>query len=686
MGNDLRGLRARRVRPRRAALLVTWGLACACACASQRVAPSSRGAASQPTAPSSSGATAAPGEEGGALGDVALGPALAAPDLPECGTQLAGRVSPELVRHALASGEGPIRAAAQRGLAFLGRDTLAWQSQHNCYGCHVQAVTFDAMIVGRENGYAVPDAHFDGVLEGLTTLPGGAKQPGIGFSVRGSPGHLEESSKTFGGAALAAYDQHVGGDLADDLLRTAEQILPYQLPDGSVRSTDRRPPVVAGLMQSTHQAAATWRQAYARSADDRWLQPLARAEQYIRSRAAALTDARATYLQDLSYAVLGLRAAGADAGEPLVTQLADALRGRQNSDGGWGFRPGEASDAFATGQAVNVLKGLGASHTEGPAARGMAWLLGHQREDGGWSTGGDRRGEAMWGVLGLVTADVLDVRVAGLVDGQRLSSPADLTLGATEPTGGLAARIELRVDDVPVARACGEGLRARVDPRGLASGAHRVDVVATRRDGRESRRRLTFYTGDTFLTRAGARFVSGRTEISFRNVAAAAGGVVRLRVHREGEPDAPLRVLEAPAVPGAMVVAWDGQDAEGAPSGRGRFTGELAYVDAAGRLRQTLEVTFVHDTAEAQDARFGQVAGQLRLGDEDNVEGVEVELVDREGRVVQRTRSTRSGNYRFRNVDGGNYRVRTRRRSGSGVVEASAQAAPAQATSADLDL
>ncbi len=631
----------------------------------------------------SSGARDARGGERATLAN-----ALGAVELPTCAPRVAIAAT-ELPAEAVprsAAHDGPVREAAQRGLAFLGQDTLAWQEQHNCYGCHVQAVTFDAMIVGREHGYSVPDTHFEGVLRGLTTLPGGAKHGDVGFSVGGNPGHLDESSKTFGGAALAAYDQHVDGDLADDLLRAAAQILAYQLEDGSVRSTDRRPPVVAGLMQSTHQAAATWRQAYARSADDRWLQPLARAEQYIRSRAAHLTDAEATYLQDLSYGVLGLLAAGADAGEPLVALLADALRGRQNDDGGWGFRPGEPSDAFATGQAVHVLKRLGAGDGEGPAARGMGWLLAHQQASGGWSTGGDRRGEAMWGVLGLVTVDVLDVRVAGLEDGQHLGAPTELVLRARDPRGAAASRLELRIDDVPVARACAGDLRSRLDPRRLASGVHRSDVVATRVDGRESRRRLSFYAGDTFLTRAGARFVAGQTEVSFRNVAPEAGGVVRLRVRREGAEGAPLRVLNAPAVPGAMVLAWDGRDAAGETQGSGRFVAELVYVDATGRRRQTLDLTFVHDTAEAQDARFAQVTGRLALDGEEEVEGAVVELVDEEGRVVQRTTSTRSGNYRFRNVDEGQYRVRTRRRSGAGVAEAPVTAAPAEAASADLEL
>ncbi|MEM1414820.1 MAG: carboxypeptidase regulatory-like domain-containing protein, partial [Myxococcota bacterium] len=522
---------------------------------------------------------------------------------------------------------------------------------------------------------------------GLTTIRGGAKHPGVGFSVGGNPGHLEESSKTFGGAALAAYDQHVDGDLANELLETAAQILAYQNADGSVRSTDRRPPVVAGLMQSTHQAAATWRQAYARSADDRWLAPLARAEQYIRSRAVALTDAQATYLQDVSYATLGLLAAGADRGERVVRLLGDELRERQNDDGGWGFRPGEASDAFATGQAVHVLKRLGASDGDAVVERGTRWLVAHQEESGGWSTGGDRRGEAMWGVLGLVSIDVLDVALAGLDDGHRVEAPAALVARARDARGAPAASVELRVDDVPVARACAGEVRATLDPGTLQGGVHRVDVVARRTDGRESRRRYAFYTGDHFLTRAGTRFEDGQTLVSFRQLAPGDAGRVRLTV-RPAAGGEPLRTVEEAAREGAMVLAWDGSDGTGEARGNGRFVAELAYVDNEGDVRQTLELPFVHDTAARQDARYGQVAGQLALESEEDaeVEGAVVELVDERGRVVQRTTSTRNGNYRFRNVDTGRYRVRVRRRSRGGVAEAEVEAAPASAASADLAL
>jgi squalene-hopene/tetraprenyl-beta-curcumene cyclase len=606
-----------------------------------------------------------------------------APELPECGGTLVATNS-NLVAGQRREDPG-VRRAAQRGLRFLGEDTIAWQGQHQCYGCHVQAVTLDAFIVGRDHHYEVPDEHFDEVLRGLLDISGGARGPN-GFSVGGDPNHLIESSKSFGGAAMAEYDEHVASDLEPVLLQAAEAILAYQNDDGSVRSTDRRPPVVAGEMQSTTQAARTWRQAYARTADDRWLEPIARAEQYIRSRAANLTDAEMTYLQDLNYAIIGLMAAGAGRGEAVLELLAAELRERQNEDGGWGFTPNAASDAFATGQSLYVLKQLGASDRDPGVVRGIGWLVENQQENGGWSTGGDRRGEAMWAVLGLVSIDVLSVDVAGLEDGSHVDRTVRLHAQAADAEGAPASIVEIRVDDVPLGRACRGELSVHLDPSDLDSGAHRVDVVATNAEGKESRRRLTFYTGDFYLTRVGTRYEGGATVFSLRNVAdESADGRVRLRIFEAaegGERGERVRTTSVDGSAGAMTLSWDGKNGDGDAVENGRYVAELAYLDSDGDVRQTVDLPFVHDTAEAQARQFGQVAGRIDFADED-MEGATVELVDGRGNVVQSTSSTRNGRYRFRNVDRGDYRVRVRRR-GLGVREAEVSAAPAAAAEADL--
>jgi len=629
---------------------------------------------------------------GGGSGDrparVAPGVLALRGDLPECASPGQERSGSEVA--AAPVGNPQARDAAQRGLDFLAQDTIAWQGQHNCYGCHVQAVTLDAMIVGRRNHYSVPDAGFAEVLRGMLDIPGGAHGP-VGFSVQDSPTGLIETSKSFGGAALAEYDEHVDPGLSTELLRTAEALLEFQQPDGSVLSTDHRPPVVAGLMQSTTQAARTWRQAHARTADERWLLPISRAETFIRTRAGQLTDESATYLQDLSYAIIGLQAAGAHSGEQVIELLGSELRQRQNDDGGWGFLPEEASDAFATGQALYVLKRLGVGDSDRAVSRGTSWLVEMQQPDGSWSGGGDRRGEAMWAVLGLVSIDVLSVEVQGMQDGQHAAGRVSLGARAADARGRGAASVEVRIDDVAVHRACAARLQFAFDAVALEAGAHNLDVIAADDRGRTSRRRVAFYTGDHYLTRVGTRFENGKTHLSFRNIAPdSLQGRVRFQVFSSTEArgqtvrGAMVHAVTRPGTEGAMAFEWDGRTRSGGQASRGRYIAELALLDSRGRALQTLAVPFVHDTEEAQRAQFGEVAGRIDFADGD-VADAEVELVDPRGNVVQTATTTRSGQYRFRNVDQGRYRVRVNRR-GFRAAEASVQAAPASAAAADLSL
>ena len=61
-----------------------------------------------------------------------------------------------------------------------------------------------------------------------------------------------------------------------------------------------------------------------------------------------------------------------------------------------------------------------------------------------------------------------------------------------------------------------------------------------------------------------------------------------------------------------------------------------------------------------------------------------VELVDKDGRVVQTVKSTAQGNYRFKTVAAGSYRVRAKK-EGWAAQEAAVEAAPAAApTKADM--
>jgi len=77
----------------------------------------------------------------------------------------------------------------------------------------------------------------------------------------------------------------------------AGELLTYQKEDGQV-TPDYGPslPVAIGALQTTYQAAQTWRQAYARTADDKWLPPIQRAEAHLQQTARTLHFAMACAL------------------------------------------------------------------------------------------------------------------------------------------------------------------------------------------------------------------------------------------------------------------------------------------------------------------------------------------------------------------------------------------------------
>jgi len=595
------------------------------------------------------------------------------------------------------AGDPRSRQAAQRGLDFIAADTIAWQNQHNCYGCHVQAVTLEALVIGQKHHFGVRSEDVSAVMRGMMELPGGAHSE-VGFSVGGASDHLYDSSQSFGGSALALYDEHNGEAYSKELLATAERLLAFQQDHGGQSATEGRLPIGAGTLQATMQAAQTWRQAHARSADERWLVAVAKAEAYLRTESERLRHEANANLQYLDYALLGLHAAGAHANDDVVATLLRAVRARQGQDGGFGFHPNEGGNPFATGQALYVLKRWGASDADPAVARGTAWLIAHQGQDGSWSGGGDRRGEAMWGVLGLVSQDVVSLQLAGLQDGQHIATALSIAGKAVDNGQTGVSSVEFLVDDVPLARACASTLAATLDPAKLAPGVHHLDLVATTGAGERSRTRVEFYAGDHFVTREASHWDAGQTHFSWRNVAPAGqAGQIAVEIHTQISQDGqwvegPLvHSTTLPATSGPMHYAWSGPqageagDAGAVASEHHRYSVTLAFVDAAGKRRQVVSLPFVHDTPAHQRQNFAEVQGQLDLATGGSASNADVELVDKKGRVIQRVKSTRSGRYRFKNVDAGEYDVRVRR-EGFEDLSAPVQAAPETTSESDLKL
>lgn len=581
-----------------------------------------------------------------------------------------------------APGNPGARKAAQQGLRFLVSSSKTWTEQHKCFGCHVQGVTMEALAVGMHHQYDVGMKDVDAMASALQMgVTAGGRVTGAAFE----------------GQAWARYDAWINANHTGELLSYGEELVRLQQQDGSVPDDDARLPVTGGTMHTTYQAMQTWRQAFAHTADDKWLAPMRKAEAYLARKSSDWQASTAgLYLQNINLALLGLVAAGVGPSEQSSMRLQKILLARQNQDGGWGLDP-KASDALATGQALYTLRLAG--HGDGEAAidRGTGWLVQHQQPDGSWHTyqsgqGGAEKGETMWAVLGLVAMDVTSIAVDGLIDGQHVSPSMKLAIEARDNQAGGVARLEVLLDDRPLAGACGGTLTHPWSTRGLAAGKHTIDIVATNARQQISKRHLEVYAGDVFLTDLGTRYDEAKqaTEIALRNLAdAAAAGTISLNVYAtqsDGKRGKKVYTTEQAGTPGAMTFAWNGNDAGGKAQARGRYIAELEMHGKDGAVIQRTETVFTQDSEAARRAQFGEIEGQLNLASGAASANTTVELVNDKGEVLQRATSTDQGNYRFKSVSKGAYKVRVTKQ-GFAAKEAPVESKPAAAPSkANIEL
>ncbi len=581
-----------------------------------------------------------------------------------------------------ATGNPEARKAAQKGLGYLTKSSRQWTQEHRCFGCHVQAVTMEALTVGMHHQYDVGMADVDEMARALMMgVTAGGRVTGAAFE----------------GQAWARYDMWINASHTKELMQYTDELLGLQQQDGSVPDDDARLPITGGTMQTTYQAMQTWRQAFARTADDKWLAPMRKAEQFLARRSSDWTVASDVYIQDVNFALLGLVAAGVGPGEPSAMRLQKILLGRQNQDGGWGLDR-TTSDALATGQTLYALRLAGHGDGESAIDHGTKWLVEHQAPDGAWRTyrsnqGGAEKGEGMWAVLGLVSMDVTSVAVNGLVDGQHVAPSMKIAVTARDNQAGGVSKVEVFLDDLPLAGACASTLTYDWTTKGLGEGKHTIDIVATNMQNKTSRRRYEVYAGNVFLTDLGTRFDESRqtTEIAVRNIALEATGKVELSVYATDGDKRGSKVFgtEQTGTPGAMTFGWTGVDTAGKPLPRGKYIAELAFRDAKGKVVQKSETPFVQDTEASQRANYAEIEGQLAL---DGAAGsgfasnTTVELVNAKGEVIQRATSTAQGNYRFKTVPKGSYKVRTSK-AGFKSQEAAVDAKPAApASKADFRL
>jgi ankyrin repeat protein len=270
-----------------------------------------------------------------------------------------------------ANREALVRKAVERSIALLERSSNVFlENRRSCVSCHHQNLPAVALAWARDRGFAVDEKSLalmiDRHLDAWSRRIEAAHEMDNPFPV--PPQFLG-----FGLWGLAALGQPANAvtDAAVWYLAAIQQ------PEGRwAEGGIARPPMGGGPIMMTTLAMRSL-QLYA----------LQGRREEIRSRVEKakrwISHADPVTHQERVFKLLGLAWAGASQDE-LGGEL-KALLAAQRSDGGWAQLPNLESDAWATGEALVVLRGAGRVPASDPAyVRGVDYLLRTQFDDGSW--------------------------------------------------------------------------------------------------------------------------------------------------------------------------------------------------------------------------------------------------------------------------------------------------------------
>jgi len=512
------------------------------------------------------------------------------------------------------------------------------------------------------NQYEISKEDQTSILDGLLKLNGGLRTS-TGHASMG--GQLRPTSRAYGAAAIARFDQWINQKYSDDLLTAAQDLLSAQIDSGAVSPAYDAPPVSKGEIHTTYLSIQAWRQSFERSADERWLSAISNSELYLRKEVAHWKTAP-NDIQRVNYALLGLASAGVGSTEDVIENLKKFILSAQNDDGSW-TEMTQKKHALTTGQSIYALRQVGMNDSDPAIKRGIAYLLSTQQKNGGWSDGGSEKAAAMWAVLGLVSTDLMSINLSGIKPSQHVEGIETMTIKVKDNEGVGIQKIEIFVDDVFAKKSCKLSTRFSWNTSGLSEGLHTIDFIATNIKGQTTKRRLSVYAGDHYLNGLGTRFTNGKTTISVRDIAPSKlDHNIEFQI-LESKDDIAGKVVfkkSMPGIQGALSMRWDGKNQKKKSIKGKEFIAKLLFRNKKGKVLQTISIPFVHENIAAQRKNYANLSGSINFEDGGvDMANAEVELLDDLGNVVQSVRSTRSGKYQFRNLkDGKKYRVRAKKK------------------------
>lgn len=261
--------------------------------------------------------------------------------------------------------------AISRGLAFLAKDALAWKEKHKCASCHHAALVVWAMREAKQRGHTVDEP----VLADMTKwlAESGEGKTGVPRP-EGIPKALNAKAVYFAIALQASNELDAPMQAGIKLLLGT--VKGDQLDNGSWASWPNTRPPIFGNSDDSMTALATLALLPAAAND---AEAKAARDKAVAWLASNKTDGDP---QSVAMRLVIWQRMGRPAEE--LAPLVQRIKERQNTDGGWNQAKEMASDAWATGQALYALSEAGLQPDDPIIAKGQAFLVKTQREDGSW--------------------------------------------------------------------------------------------------------------------------------------------------------------------------------------------------------------------------------------------------------------------------------------------------------------
>ncbi len=273
---------------------------------------------------------------------------------------------------AVAAGEraaepGAATRAAARGLSVVERAAASYPTHRSCFSCHHQTLPMLAMVTARRHGIPVDEE----LLRAQARF--------THESFRSRTDAMREGKGIGGTSMTVGYGLWALRLAAWEPDATTEAMVSFLLKiqdeNGRWARYTSRPPLEDSDVTCTVLAAYGLQKYAADAQRDQ-------AEAAIGRARAWLAHAPITSHEDRVARLGGLGLLGATPDEIVVAR--QSMLETQREDGGWSQLPTMESDAYATGQALVVLRQTGLSPDDAACRRGVEFLLRTQCDDGSW--------------------------------------------------------------------------------------------------------------------------------------------------------------------------------------------------------------------------------------------------------------------------------------------------------------